>query len=213
MGLQVNIDWKQIEALPVKTKAAALVGLLVLIGGLFFYFMYLPQTKALARAKVQYEKVRKEYNEKKAIADNLPSFQEEVRRLDERLEVALKKLPSTSELDRILIDVPNLAKEEELVVRSFRPGSEQQQNFYAVVPLQLELTGNYNRLARFFEKVGKLDRIITIGNVNFKPVKSKDQGTENHVEAKVSAQTYRFVDNPQNQQAPAGGRKQPPKRR
>lgn len=190
MGLQVDIDWKQIEKVPLQARVGILAGLLALIGGLFFYFMYLPQQQQLQREQDRLAQVQREYNENKAIADNLETFQAEVDRLNERFEIALRQLPDTSEIDQILIDLPNLAREEELTVRTFRPGSDQQQDFYARVPLTLELTGSYHQIARFFEKVGRLDRIINIGNIALSP----SRGDDAELDVRVSAETYRFVE-------------------
>ena len=193
MALQININWQQLEKIPVKTKAAAVVGLALLIAGLFFYFVYLPKQKELDLLNEQLATVQRSYNEKKAIADNLPTFQEEVRRLNERLSLALAKLPNTAEIDKILIDVPNLAKEEELVVKVFRPGKESPKDFYAVVPLSLELQGSYNRLAKFLEKVAKLNRIISIGDIVLGGGTARPDG-QVILKATVQAQTYTFVE-------------------
>jgi type IV pilus assembly protein PilO len=189
MGLQVNINWKQLEKIPLKQKAAGLVALVVLMVGLYFYFLHLPKQKELVKLQGTLAQVQREYNEKKAIADNLPTFQEEVRRLNERFVVVLEKLPTSSDIDQILIDLPNLAKEEELIVKSFRPGRDVPRGFYAAVPLSLSLVGDYNRLAKFFEKVGRLNRIIAVGDIALKP------GTDG-LEATVSAQTFKFIQEP-----------------
>lgn len=193
MALKINIDWQQLEKIPLKTKVAAVVGLAILMAGLFFYFLYLPEQKTLASLNEQLAAVQRNYNEKKAIADNLPTFQEEVRRLNERLSLALAKLPNTAEIDKVLIDVPNLAKEEELVVKVFKPGKESPKDFYAVVPLSLELTGSFNRLAKFLEKVAKLNRIISIGDITLGGGTLRPDG-QVILKATVQAQTYTFVE-------------------
>jgi type IV pilus assembly protein PilO len=190
---KVNIDLQQLERIPLKTKAAVLVGVLALIGGLFFYFMYLPQTKVLATQERQLANVMREYNENKAIADNLEEFQEEIRRLNQRFEEALERLPSSADIDQLLIDLPNLAKEEDLVVRLFRPGNQQARGFYAVVPLSLELTGSYNRVAKFIEKVAGLSRIVTVKDVELSPASGADSDSI-QLSVRMSAETYTFVE-------------------
>ena len=196
MALKVNINWQQLEKIPLKTKVAVLAGILILIAGLFFYFAYLPQTKEITQLQGQLAQVQRTYNEKKAIADNLPTFQEEVRRLNERFSLALAKLPNSSDIDKILIDVPNLAKEEDLIVGAFTPGHETASGFYATVPFSLQLSGKYNSLAKFFEKVGRLNRIIAIGDITLTGKSgAKDAGSPT-LSASVQAKTYRFIDKP-----------------
>jgi type IV pilus assembly protein PilO len=191
---QLNINWQAIEKFPVRNKLIILAVLCGLIGGLFFYFMYLPQQKQLDKLNADLETAQRQYNEKKAIADNLQTFQEEVRRLNEKLAQALTKLPSTTEIDKILIDVPNLAKEEELVVATFRPGKEGPKGFYAEIPLTLQVQGGYNRIAKFLEKVGKLNRIISIGNISLS-TQGKATAVDAKLNADISALTYKFVEN------------------
>ncbi len=197
MALQVNINWQQLEKVPVKTKAAVLVAVLALIGGLFYYFLYLPKSQELDQLNQQLAELQREYNATKAIADNLPTFEEEVRRLNERFAVALTKLPNSAEIDKILIDLPNLAKEEELGVKSFKPAPNRGKGFYAVVPLNLKMTGPYNRLAKFFEKIGRLNRIIAVRDVKFRVLSGKGvREGEVTLDADVQAETYTFVENP-----------------
>lgn len=200
MGLQLNqlnINWQQLEKIPLRNKAIGLVVVCALIGGLFFYFMYLPKTKQLSTLKTQLADAQRQYNEKKAIADNLQTFQEEVRRLNEKLAQAKIKLPNTAEIDRILIDLPNLAKEEELTVVTFKPGKEESKGFYAQVPLNLELQGPYNKLAKFFEKVGRLNRIISIGDATLQAQGARNADNNIILKATVVAKTYTFVEKPQ----------------
>lgn len=208
MGLQlkVNVNWQQLEKIPLKNKVAGLVFACVLIGGLFFYFMYLPKQKELGNLERQLADVQRQYNEKKAIADNLQTFQEEVRRLNEKLAQALTKLPNTAEIDRILIDLPNLAKEEELTVVNFKPGKEQPKGFYAEVPLTLSLRGPYNKLAKFYEKVGRLNRIISVDETSLVVENAKNTEGVIMLKADVLANTYTFVE---QQQAPAGAQTPP----
>jgi type IV pilus assembly protein PilO len=198
MGLQLNVkvNWQQLEKIPLQNKVAGLLAVCALIGGLFFYFVYLPKDKELKGLNGRLARAERVYNEKKAIADNLQTFQEEVRRLNEKLDIALAKLPNTAEIDKILMDMPTLAKEEELVVGSFRPGKETPRGFYAAVPLSLELSGPYNRLAKFFEKVAKLNRIISVKDVRLSS-SGKTSGQNVLLKATVAAETYTFIDTPQ----------------
>lgn len=189
---QLNINWQAIEKYPTRNKVIILLVVCGLLGGLFFYFMYLPKQKELDGLNIELDAAQRTYNEKKAIADNLQTFQEEVRRLNEKLALALTKLPNTSEIDKILIDLPNLAKEEELVVASFKPGAQSAKGFYAEIPISLSLQGAYNRMAKFFEKIAKLNRIIAVGNVTFTGPRPGPDGVR--LNAEVQAFTYAFIE-------------------
>ena len=44
----------------------------------------------------------------------------------------------------------------------FRPKPEEPQQFYAKVPIELTVVGSYHNTGTFFDKVGKLSRIINV---------------------------------------------------
>ena len=76
-----NINLDVIKKLPMKQKAYILAGVLVLISGLYWYFVYNPKSVELAGLVANLEKLKAELNESRAIAADLPKFREEVARL------------------------------------------------------------------------------------------------------------------------------------
>jgi len=49
---------------------------------------------------------------------------------------------------------------------AWTPQDEAPSQFYARVPMRLELSGRYHQIAKFFYNVGQLDRIINIENIS-----------------------------------------------
>src|SRR5262245_32825095 len=98
--------WQQIVDLLNKLstgKKLIILGLVlvaIIVG--YFFSIYVPKQQTIKTLEDQLSKIEVDLTEKKAIADNLPKFQEEVARLDEELQKQLKKLPNKAEIPKIL---------------------------------------------------------------------------------------------------------------
>ena len=69
--------------------------------------------------------------------------------------------------------------------------AEVPRDFYAEVPFDLEIEGSYHDLARFFEMVAALPRIVNIGALDI-DVASENQ-TATRLKVSGKAKTYRFL--------------------
>ena len=49
---------------------------------------------------------------------------------------------------------------------AWTPQDEASEQFYARVPMRLELEGRFHQVAKFFYNVGQLDRIINMENIS-----------------------------------------------
>jgi type IV pilus assembly protein PilO len=65
-------------------------------------------------------------------------------------------------------------------------------DFYAEVPFRIAIEGNYHDLARFFERVGRLPRIVNVGALRVSVATEDRLGTQLRVEG--TATTFRFLN-------------------
>jgi type IV pilus assembly protein PilO len=69
------------------------------------------------------------------------------------------------------------------------------QNFYAEIPLKLEVTGPYHNVATFFDQVSRLSRIVNIGDVTMSEMKAaKTQADVVILKTGCTATTYKFIE-------------------
>jgi type IV pilus assembly protein PilO len=182
--------------LPTPKKVLILVGILIAIAGLYLYALIIPIQDELKVAKVELSKLEKELNNSKAITRELPKFKEQVARLNEELKNALMQLPNEKEIPEILKTISSLGKESGLEFTLFKPKSEEPQQFYAKVPIELVALGNYHNIGIFFDKVSKLPRIINVIDFNItraKDVKGKGD-PELLLKTSCMINTYRFIE-------------------
>ena len=191
------IKMDTIYKLPRSQKLAILVVVILAVIGLYAYAFFIPQQNELKSLKGQLNNLVRELNESKAIAKDLEKFKKQVEQLNLELTSALTQLPNEKEIPEILRNISSLGRESKLNFTLFRPKPEEPQQFYARVPIELVFLGNYHNTGIFFDKVGKLPRIINV--VNFNMVRAKDQDkskgdSESWVRTSCLVNTYRFIE-------------------
>jgi type IV pilus assembly protein PilO len=77
-----------------------------------------------------------------------------------------KILPATTEYPAFLSAVQSVANVAGINLSAWTPQDEASEQFYARVPMRLELEGRFHQVAKFFYNVGQLDRIINMENIS-----------------------------------------------
>lgn len=165
-----------------------LAGTLLLLGGAFFYFVYMPYSDDITRTGEEITGLKQRIALTKARAKNLAKVRAEYARVEKQFQEALKILPDKREIPSLLAGISQLGIDSKLQFRLFSPGKEAPQDFYVKIPVSIEVGGKYRDVALFFDKVSRMDRIVNIVNISMKPTTplSTDLVT------KCTAMTYRF---------------------
>jgi type IV pilus assembly protein PilO len=89
----------------------------------------------------------------------------------------LKKiLPETEEVADLYSRIQQEGTELGLSITSFRPGPHAPQEFYEAWPINMTLAGSYHILAKFYERLGKLYRIINVNDFSLAAFQSTAEG-------------------------------------
>lgn len=192
---------------PYRMAMVPLVALLVLGG--YGWFVYRPVRAEVLKAEAQERDLERKVSEVRAIVANLAAFEAELSEMEQRLKQALRQLPDSKELPGLLTDVTSLGKDAGLEFKAFRPQDEVARDFYAEVPIQIEFSGDYHDIARFFDKVSKLPRIVNVSQLNMEI--SDQQAESTRLKVKGEATTFRFIEHTTPAAAPAAkpGAKKP----
>lgn len=188
----MNPRVEKLLKLPLYQRLAMLGCLLMLIVGLVVWFLGKPQYEELQKLKLEAQKLDKEIAEKRLLANNLNKYKMEFAKMEKRLETALTRLPNQSEIPSLLTNLAGLAKDNGLEVLVFKPGAEVPKGFFAEVPADLNLRGNYHNVALFAAAVSDLPRIVNLNNLSMG--KAKISGNQAVVDISTKVLTYRFVD-------------------
>jgi type IV pilus assembly protein PilO len=125
---------------------------------------------------------------------NLPALEKEVEQLSLRLEQLRRILPPAKETPDLMKRLQALASQSNLKLRSFVPGAVNQKDFYQEWPIEIQVDGTYPNLAVFFDRVGRLPRIVNIGNLRTSVAQKQSFTTT--LSAQYTAMTYVYVEPP-----------------
>jgi type IV pilus assembly protein PilO len=182
---------EQLAKLPAAARYAVIGGCAALVAFGYFMLVYRDASAHLERMRAQEFELQRRLSEVRSVAANLHEFEEEIARLELKLSKVLRQLPDKKELEVLLTDISNLGKKSGIEIKSFKRLQEVEQGFYAEVPIAIELEGQYHDVARFFDMLAKLPRIVNMGTLKMKVADEDLQATRLRVEG--TATTYRFV--------------------
>ena len=188
----MNATLEKILDRPKAQKLGILVGLIILISAAFYSFLYSPQADEIAKLNESIEAAQNEKSTKQKRAANLPKLQKELGDLDVRLKEAIAQLPSKKEIADLLSSIATKAQESGLDIDLFRPRPENYKDFYAEIPVEMNIRGTFHNVIMFFDAIGRLTRLVNIDNVGFK--NPKVSGDRMVLEFTTTAITYRFLE-------------------
>ncbi len=77
-------------------------------------------------------------------------------------------LPEQREITNVLQGLQDNARDSRLIVSRFSPRDDVQQDFIMAKPVEVEVDSNFNNLRDFFDKMAKLQRIVSITDFSLK---------------------------------------------
>jgi type IV pilus assembly protein PilO len=140
-------------------------GLVVLVGVAYFVVFYGDLSSSIKAAQQRERQLHTEIGEARQAEH---SYQKDLNELTDRRqrERELNKiLPATTEYPSFLSSLQGVANVSGISLSAWTPQEEVPEQFYARVPMKLELAGRYHQIAKFFYGVGQLDRIINMENI------------------------------------------------
>jgi type IV pilus assembly protein PilO len=102
----------------------------------------------------------------------------------------LEQLPKKSEVPELLIDVTRTGLINGLEFELFQPQGERPIDFYAELPIQMTVTGNYHQFGEFVSGLAALPRIVTMHNLKLGSLDEKS----GKMTMTLTAKTYRYFD-------------------
>ena len=176
-----------------KAQKFAILGvIIILLAALYYSFLYSPQADEIAKLADSVEIARNEKAVKAQKAANLAGLRKDLQRLDAELKKAVAQLPEKREIPDLLRNISTKAQQSGLDILVFRPRAENYQDFYAEIPVDITVKGNFHNTVSFFDEVGRMDRLVNIDNIGFKnPTVAGDNVV---LETTSVATAFRFLD-------------------
>ena len=198
----------KIETLSPLHRNLIFAGVVVLLSAIFYLLIYLPKNEETIRIA----------NEISSLQSMLASASSQIRKMnevevglkdvEEKFQAALALLPEQREIPSLLKNITITGRDAGLNFLLFSPLPEVIKEFYIEIPVAIEVQGNFNEAVTFFDEVGRMERIVTINEVNMTPEKS----LSTRLKTTCKAITYRFKSEADEQAEAAQKQKQQKKR-
>jgi len=140
--------------------------------------------------------LRTTFEGKQKKAANLDAYKQQLAEMQESFGAMLRQLPDKTEVAALLVDVSQTGLAAGLEFELFKPTGEVPKDFYAELPIQIQVVGGYHEFGNFISGLAALPRIVTIHNISIAPRSKRGGGvsSENPLTLKATAKTYRYLE-------------------
>ncbi len=171
MALDLNLD--SIKALPGYQKALMVAILVIAALGAFVWFVYIPKNVEIAALEQKVAEINNQIAVNQAKARRFDELKRENTELARQLAVLKEQLPPESEVASLLKQVSDLGTKTGLDFKLWKPTDRRPapSGLYTEIPVEVEVAGGYHAVAAFFERIGKLPRIVNVSGLKMSSAK------------------------------------------
>ena len=108
-----------------------------------------------------------------------------------QFKTAMRALPEKEEIPSLLTSISKSGQDAGLEFLLFEPKPEVRKEFYAEIPVAINVTGGYHDMAVFLDKVARLSRIVNVRDISMGRTKDGED-----LNTSCTAVTYKFVEGP-----------------
>src|SRR5438105_3764303 len=154
----------------VKQWGALLLGGIVLTVALYFT-MFKSQREANAVAQQNLDAKLRENAELESYRPKLAEIERQLASLKQQLEIERRIVPDEKEVDNFMRMMDSEASKAGIELRRYTAMPYAAKEYYTEVPFEMELDGPYFSMLNFFDRVGKLERIVNVSGLLVSTVK------------------------------------------
>lgn len=173
---------------PIVPRLLCALGVLIVALGVGWFAYIDGQLDELARGQAEELSLKESYKSKIQQSINLEGLRKQKAQVGEYVATLEKQLPSKAEMDALLSDINQAGLGRGLQFELFKPGQVIAKDYYAELPIDIKVTGNYHDVGAFSSDIANLPRIVTLNNMNL--VANKDGG----LTLDAVAKTFRYLD-------------------
>lgn len=186
--------------LPKQAKLGIGFGILAVIAGLSYYFVFAPVQGRIAKLEKDLAGLKTEIAQNKANLAALESLKKQAGEVEKKLAALTEKLPSEKEMPQIYRAVNETVFQSGLDIGSFEPRDPRVRDYYAEIPIKMTVEGGYHQIGDFFDRLAALPRLITVTDWKFAGLPRLKNPVR--AELTLATYTYRPVGSPPPPKAP-----------
>lgn len=185
-----ELDFNESGEWPLPIKVISILLICLVMWGAGYYFLLKDKKVELESLEQKEVELKKTFETKQAKAVNLEAYKAQLAEMKVMFASMLEQLPRKSEVPELLVDVTRTGLINGLEFELFQPQGERPIDFYAELPIQMTVTGNYHQFGQFVSGLASLPRIVTVHDLKLGPL-SEDTGK---MTMNLTAKTYRYFD-------------------
>jgi type IV pilus assembly protein PilO len=194
-----ELDLTNVARWPAAAKAVVILFLMGCVIFLGYWFHTKDQLVSLEEVEKKEQDLKAVFEKKAKLAVNLEAYEKQLEEMRESFGAMLRQLPNKTEVADLLVDVSQTGLASGLEFELFKPQAEVPREFYAELPINIKVTGDYHEFGDFVSGVAALPRIVTLHNVNIK----RKGGKSGNLVMNLTAKTYRYLEDDER----SGGKK------
>ena len=189
---------ERLEGIPSLYRWLAIPVFVLLLTVLYWYFLYQPYSEEMAAVQERITTKRQTVDKYQKIAAQLETFRTQVSELEARLHALLRELPESREIPGLIRQISDFGVRTGLQISLIKPMLEQRKEFYAEIPIQVRVKGQYHAVGRFFDDLAHLERVISVDGIQIEATSQETQ---------CLATTFRFLDETEANEVAASAKK------
>ena len=199
-----QLDFKDIGRWPFLFRALGVLIVFVFVTlMLVWYFVWGDNGNRpeLLKADAEQKTLWNTFDEKQRKAANLEAYRQQLAEIERTFGAMLRQLPGKTEVPSLLVDISQTGLAAGLQERLFQPGAETKMDFYAELPIKIQLTGGYHEFGQFVSGIAALPRIVTLHDIEITrgrhargPRRRGAPAPTDELTLNLTAKTYRYLD-------------------
>jgi type IV pilus assembly protein PilO len=175
---------------------------LVTTGLLIYYFVNRGNLEDLRKAEAEQTSLWQTFDEKQRKAANLEAYRQQLAEIERTFGAMLRQLPGKTEVPSLLVDISQTGLAAGLQEQLFQPGSEARKDFYAELPIKIQLSGGYHEFGQFVSGIAALPRIVTLHDIEITHGAAQQRASgrgrapapNDQLTLSLTAKTYRYLE-------------------
>jgi type IV pilus assembly protein PilO len=191
-----ELDLNNIGVWPTPVKLILVLVVCVIVAFAGYHFDTKKQLERLEQIERKEQQLRADFEKKQKKAASLAAYRKQLEEMKESFGAMLRQLPNKTEVAELLVDVSQTGLATGLEFELFKPSAEVPREFYAELPIEIKVKGNYHEFGNFISGIAALPRIVTIHDIKISSGKDKK---EQGLLLTATAKTYRYLDEEEGQ--------------
>jgi type IV pilus assembly protein PilO len=151
-----------------------------LVTGALYFTVFKSQSDKNAAAEHAVQQKVLENNELESYRPKLKDMERQLANLKQQLEIERRIVPDEKQVDTFIETMDGEAQKAGVELRRYSAKPVVAKDYYSEVPFDLDLDGPYYSMLNFFDRVGKLERIVNISGLLVSTTKTPTDARVKH---------------------------------